>query len=199
MGAAYGLIALLLIAGCAPRCPASAPAPVSVASGPRYIDLQPGWQIRVVAATGGSGAPLRHAETVEDGQTITVKSGGPAPGFETAAYVVEPAGSGVRIRLREVTVQRGGDVMRTAKPAGWRLRPPGRMRRVRLLYTLRASAAHHNMALLAARDELRLEQLTQRVEASPETECRSVPGAFCSWIPAGVAVRPETSAGQPVR
>ena len=153
----------------------------------------------MVAATGGSGAPLRHAETVEDGRTITVKSGGLAPGFETAVYVVEPAGSGVRIRLREVTVQRGGDVVRAAKPAGWRLRAPGRMRRVRLLYTLRASAADHNMALLAARDEVRLEQLTRRVETSPETECRSFPGAFCSWIPAGVAVRPETSAGQPVR
>jgi hypothetical protein len=202
MGAAYGLIVLLLVNGCAARRPGGASAPVlpaAPASGPRYVDLQPGWQLHVVAAAGGAGAPLRDAETVESGRTITVKTGGAAPGFETAVYAVEPAGGGVRIALREVTVQRGGEVVRTAKPAAWRLRTPKRLRRVRLLYTLHASAADHNMALLAARDEARMEALTRRVEAEPEAQCRSAREAFCVWIPAGVAVRPETADGLPVR
>jgi hypothetical protein len=112
---------------------------------------------------------------------------------------VEAAGDGVRIRLRDVTVQRDAVTVRTAKPARWQLRPPGRMRRVRLLYTLQASAADHNMALLAAPDAARMDLLTRRVEAAPGAECRSGRDGFCSWIPPGVAVRPETAAGKPVR
>jgi len=53
------------------------------------------------------------------------------------------------------------------------------------------SEADHDMAVAAARDMDALDGLTRRVQANPADACRTEPGAFCAWIPAGIAVVPQ--------
>lgn len=60
----------------------------------------------------------------------------------------------------------------------------------------KVSDADHAMAVLAARDPVRLDLLTRSVLASPETTCRTDRNEYCEWIPAGVAVRPERPVNQ---
>ncbi len=183
------LLLAVVLAGCAKR-PLPAPAPVAgrAVSGPRYVDLEPGGRVTVVTPILKSGKFLLPAgEAKEEGNTITLRVGDEFQGYETAVYLV---GEGSRITVGEVKVNKGGVETAVAKPFAPRLRVPGRMRRVRLLFTLRVSDAEHNMAVLAARDIKRLAALTERVEADPAGACRTTRDAYCEWVPAGVAVRP---------
>jgi hypothetical protein len=47
------------------------------------------------------------------------------------------------------------------------------------------------MAVVAAKDMEALDILTYRVQADPSGGCRSDSRSYCSWIPEGIAVRPE--------
>jgi hypothetical protein len=60
-----------------------------------------------------------------------------------------------------------------------------------LIYLIRVSAADHNMAIAAAASIEDLEELTQRIRDNPAS-CENGGKTYCSWVPAGIAVRPET-------
>jgi hypothetical protein len=47
------------------------------------------------------------------------------------------------------------------------------------------------MAVVATREMDTLATLTHQVQTDPSSGCRSDRISFCSWIPAGIAVRPE--------
>lgn len=185
------LLLAAVLAGCAARKPLPPPAPPAgrAVSGPRYVDLVPGGRVTVVTPILKSGKfLLQTGEAKEEGNTITLRVGDEFQGYETAVYLV---GEGSRITVGEVKVNKGGVETAVAKPFAPRLRVPGRMRRVRLLFTLKVSDADHNMAVLAARDVQRLAALTERVEADPAGACRTTRNEYCEWVPAGVAVRPD--------
>lgn len=192
-------LALAVLGGCATKRP-PVPVPPPRISGPSYLDLQPGWRVQVVTPVLKSGGfLLKAAEQTEEGNTITLRAGDEFQGYETAVYGV---GKERRIGLTEVTMNRGGALTHPAKPFAPRLRVPRRMRHVRLLYTLKVSDADHNMAVLAARDEARLQALTSAVQGDPQGACRSNRNEYCEWIPAGVAMkaeRPEGAAWVPAR
>jgi hypothetical protein len=190
---------LVVLGGCAARRLPPPPPPPKI-SGPSFVDLQTGWRVQVVTPLLKSGGYLlKAAEQTEEGNTITLRVGDEFQGYETALYAV---GKERRIRLTEVTLNQGGTLTHPAKSRAPRLRVPGRMRHVRLLYTLKVSDADHNMAVLAARDEARLGALTAAVQGNPAGGCRSNRNEYCEWIPAGVAVkaeRPDGAAWVPVR
>lgn len=187
---------VVLLAGCAKRHPAPLP-PAPVLRGPSFAELEAGWRVRVITPLLKSGGfVLKTTGQHEEGNTITLRAGDDFQGYETAIYAVGAhKKGGVSIALTDVTVNRNGQLTHPAKSFAPRLRQPGRLRHVRLLYMLKVSDADHNMAVLAAADSTRLAALTQRVQAAPAIACRASRNEYCEWIPAGVAVRAERSAG----
>ncbi|MBI2688719.1 MAG: hypothetical protein HYX27_20650 [Acidobacteria bacterium] len=186
----------VVMAGCAHKARAPLP-PAPTFRGPSFVELQPGWRVRVITPVLKSGGfILKTEEQQEQGNTITLRMGDEFLGYETAIYSVgKHKRGGVEIALTEVAMNRSGQLTHAAKSIAPRIRKPDRLRHVRLLYTLRVSDADHNMAVLAAADSQRLAALTQRVQASPATACVNNRNEYCEWVPAGVAMRAEKPNG----
>ncbi len=184
---------LCLLLACGPR---STPVSLAPPSGelPSYIDLQAGWRLRVIVPITKSGGFGPAAESVisadRANQTITLAAKSDFLGYETQYYSISKHRRGVHIRFDSATSTKNGQTLSATEPMIDLFRFPPRDKYVRLVYLLRASRADHNMAVIAARQIAKLESLTQVIERRP-AECISSAQAFCSWIPAGIAVRPE--------
>jgi hypothetical protein len=182
------LILVSLLSGCAARharAPAATLQPVS----PGYIDLEPGWRLRVVTPILKSGGyrPEFSDETI-GGNTITLSAGNDFLGYEVAYYTVK-ARNGVRFLSAETT--RDGRTTPQPRPMAHLFQLPHGVRHVRLIFLARLSQADHNMAVAAAKDIDALEAITRGVLANPSEACHVGVGAFCAWIPAGIAVVPQ--------
>ncbi len=55
---------------------------------------------------------------------------------------------------------------------------------------VRNSQADHNIAIAASKDLPALKAFVERLKANPDI-CEQDTTVFCTWVPAGVAVRPE--------
>jgi len=177
-----------LLTGCAARHargPAAAVPPMSHG----YIDLEPGWRLRVVTPLLKSGGyRLTFSDETTSGNTITLTAGDDFLGYEVAYYGVKPR-HGLDLLSAETT--RDGHSTPQPEPVAHLFRLPRGVRHVRLIYLVRASPADHDMAVAAANDMEALETLTRRVLANPMDDCHAGDGAFCAWIPAGIAVVPQ--------
>jgi len=187
----YGALCLalaFLLTGCTARharAPAAAVQPIR----PSYIDLEPGWRLRVVTPILKSGGyRLRSIGQTAEGNTVTLSVSDDFLGYEVAYYAVK-ARNGVEFVSAETT--RDGHTTPQPQPVAHLFQLPHGVRHVRLIYLVRVSQADHDMAVAAARDMRALEALTRRVEANPADACRDGQGAFCAWIPAGIAVVPQ--------
>lgn len=177
-----------VLAGCGARN-VRAPAPVVQPIGPSYIDLEPGWRLRVVTPILKSGGyRLKATGETSGGNSVTLSVGDDFLGYEVAYYAVR-ARDGVGFVSAEIT--RDGHITPQPQPVAHLFQLPRGVRHVRLIYLVRVSQADHDMAVAAAKDMGDLEALTRRVEADPVGECHSGQDAFCGWIPAGIAVVPE--------
>ena len=158
-----------------------------------YVDLQPGWRLRVVTpwlASGGYRLQLSDQQT--SGNTVTLTGGEDLIGYETAYYAVMPGErGGVRIEFGSAELTKDGETSLEPHPQPWRLHLPANARFVRLVYLTRLSQADHDMAVVAADDREVLDTLTREVQANPSSACGSDDRRSCSWVPAGIAVRPE--------
>jgi hypothetical protein len=174
-----------LLAGCVAHR-----VPPPVLDNAAYIDLQPGWRLRVVTPILKSGGyQLRASIPETSGGTITV-SAADFIGFETAYYAVSTPAEGMRIEFLSATITRGGETTPQPQPLVPLFNLPARVRFVRLIYLTRVSEADHDMAVVASDQKETLDALTSAVQANPGN-CETTRGAFCSWVPAGIAVRPE--------
>ncbi|MDQ2776840.1 MAG: hypothetical protein M3Y57_18260 [Acidobacteriota bacterium] len=156
-----------------------------------YMDLQPGWRLRIVVPLLKSGG-FRVAETAQtnDGNAISVSSRD-LIGYDTSYYTVKDKGdSGVRLEFASAAVTRDGKTVLEAKSPSLPFELPRRTGHLRLIYLVRVSQADHNMAIVASKRLDSLNAFTARLKESPSI-CRTADGIFCSWVPAGVAVRPE--------
>ncbi|MGA2182611.1 MAG: hypothetical protein ABSH47_06235 [Bryobacteraceae bacterium] len=187
---------LVLLNACVART-AHVAANRAPAVGPRYyIDLEPGWRVRVVTPIlKGGGYRVRTAG--EPGAT-TLKAGADFLGYEIAWYAVKARfPSGERVVFTAAEVHNKDGVVPAAQPLAPLFHVPGEARYVRLIYLVRASEADHDMAVVAASRRDALDPLTAQVRTNPQA-CQSQRGTFCSWIPDGIAVTPEvrtTAAG----
>jgi len=167
------------------RTPSAAVQPI----GPSYIDLEPGWRLRVVTPILKSGGyRLKSTSETSGGNTVTLSVGDDFLGYEVAYYAVMPR-NGVEFVSAEIT--RDGRTTPQPQPVAHLFQWPRGVRHVRLIYLVRVSQADHDMAVAAAGDMHALEALTQLVEANPIDACHDGQGAFCAWIPAGIAVVPQ--------
>jgi hypothetical protein len=159
-----------------------------------YIDLLPGWRVRVVTPLLKSGgyqlADLTATSNADLSITLSSRDSEDFIGYETAYYSVQRDGDGVRVEFG--SAETSIDATRSSRP-----RPtvplfliPESSKYVRLVYLVRQSVSDHNMAIVAADRKDLLEDLTKQVREAPEG-CHTVGSGYCSWVPLGIAVRPE--------
>ena len=153
-----------------------------------YIDLEPGWRLRVVTPILKSGGyRVKPTSESSSGDTVALSVGDDFLGYEVAFYAV--ARDGVQLISAETT--RNGQTVPQPQPVAHLFQLPAGVRYVRLIYLVRDSQADHDMAVAAADDMQALNALTQGVLANPAGACHAEERAFCAWIPAGIAVVPE--------
>lgn len=187
--ALLGLV--ILLAGCSPRA-IRIPSSPAAGNRPPYIDLEGGWRLRVITPITRSGKLiLQNSSSEQNGNTITLSAGNDFLGYETAYYAVDPHGRDhVQIHFVTATVTKDGNTVPQMHPRLDLFSFSAGARYIRLLYLRRESQTDHDMAILASSKRESLVALTDRVQADP-CACEKVPHAYCSWVPAGVAVRPE--------
>lgn len=185
----------IVLAGCASRIVRS-PAPFDIHSS-SYIDLQPGWRLRVTTPLLKSGGYVLKdtvQSTSRDGALI-IETGDDFIGYETSYYAVGRNGPGVKIEFKSTEVTRDGETFSQRQPKVALFTMPRPAKYVRLLFIRRVSEADHDMAVVAAERIETLERLTQSVQTDPQA-CLSKGATYCSWIPLGIAVRPELLKGK---
>lgn len=148
------LFAAIFLTGCASRTTrVSIPSSENARLQSSYIDLQPGWRLRVVT-------PLTKSEIYEvapdegkrEGGMITLAAGGDFLGYETSFYTVRPQGrKGVRIQFASGEQTKNGITSVEAHRQLQLFDLPRGDKYVRLLYLARVSRRDHNMAVIAAR------------------------------------------------
>lgn len=184
------LVVACVLTACAPRRVQVATPAATEPSG--YIDLQPGWRLRVVTPILRSGGyRLQPVDQHASGNTITLATGADFLGYETAYYAVRAHRRAVRVEFTSAEITQDGKTALQPQPVAHLFQLPRNARYVRLIYLLRTSEADHDMAVVAATEIDALEVLTHQVQADPSSGCRSDSRRFCSWVPAGIAVRPE--------
>jgi hypothetical protein len=167
------------------------PARVS-ASHPEYIDLEAGWRLRVVTPISKRGNyRLNYKDVKQADGTITLTTD-EFRGYETAYYSVEARkGGGVQIRFVSAELSQDGKSAILSESVRPQFETTQKFRLVRLVYLTRVSDSDHDMAVVAANKQVDLEASTKAVLAEAVRGCVTRSQSQCSWIPAGVAVRPE--------
>jgi len=157
------------------------------------VDLEAGWRIRVVTPITRSGTfQLETAPTEYSGPTVSIDSGNDFLGYEVAFYAVAPRQSdGVAVSFVSAERIIGGATTKQASPQVHLFDLPENLRYIRLVLLTRLSQADHNEAILAAANVSDLEDLTEKLQANPEMNCRRETVSICSWVPIGISVQPE--------
>ena len=189
----------LLLGGCAKRtsapvAAAPAPPPEWPVRSPDFIDLVPDSNVREVIPIFASGGFIAKGLTQQQGTTITLEGTG-FQGYETALYALRPRadGRGVRPELTSATTTIADQATAVSAPRVPLFQYPAYIQYIRLLYLIRVSEADHDMAILASDDVERLNALTKQVQSDPSS-CRDGSRTFCTWVPPGIAVTPDTGA-----
>jgi hypothetical protein len=159
-----------------------------------YIDLQPGWRLKVVVPILESGAyKVKTEESVSSGGTVNMHAEDGFKGYETDLYSVNAASDGqsvIALQSAEFTAINQKKEKREKAVVSLFDLPPS-VAYVRLLFLTRASEEEHDEAILGASSSSVLEELTQKVEDNSERNCASSQWSHCSWVPAGIAVQVE--------
>lgn len=153
------------------RKPASSPSPVD------FVDLQPGWKLRVVVPMLRSGGYILPS-LKQEANGNTIETGEDFLGYEQAYYRIMPRrNGGIRIRFSHAEVWEAGKTHTRPKPILQLFGQAASARHVRLVYLVRESKADHNMAILSSNDVSALGELTRAL--TDHAECRSSQNADC--------------------
>ncbi|MGH9653642.1 MAG: hypothetical protein ACRD6B_09290 [Bryobacteraceae bacterium] len=151
-----------------------------------YMDLKPGWKLRIVVPLLKSGGFIAKDLSVGANGTLSSKD---LIGYTAFHYAVLGRRNGL-VRLKFLSaVWNGNAVVEPHSPALPFALPTG-TKHIRLVYLVRVSEADHNMAITASKSVEALNAFMQRFEQDPSV-CSGSHQVFCSWVPAGIAVRPE--------
>jgi hypothetical protein len=157
-----------------------------------YIDLQPGWTIRVVfplLRSGGYVLPSMQQESTI-GNTVEMKASSDFIGFEKDFYKVKlQRNSAIAIHFLHAEVWENNRTDRRSQPALQLFPSANDSNYIRLVYLTRGSVADHDMAIISAISTNSRDRLTQNVIS--RAECKSDETASCAWVPKGVAVDPQ--------
>ena len=190
---ALGIFAALLFSsvGCAHR---SVRVPVAAANSPvdnSYTDLQPSERLRIVVPVLKSGGYRVATDAIETrGNTITLSAAN-LIGYEVSYYAISARGHGkVQLKFTSAQISKDGNTSQEVQAPKLPFALPTGPAHVRLIYLVRSSQSDHNMAITASKNLNALNVFTTRLKSDPNV-CRGDGEIFCSWVPAGIAVRPE--------
>jgi len=157
-----------------------------------YMDLTPGSRLRILVPVLHSGTyPVVADSQHQEGNTIVLSATNLA-GYEMFYYSIKGKADG-RIRLQFTAAEKTMDGKTVPEPNVPKLpfSLPQGFQHIRLIYMVRQSQSDHNMAITAAKNLDTLNVFTKQLKGKPEF-CKGEGEIFCSWVPAGVAVRPES-------
>ena len=156
-----------------------------------YMDLEPGWELRVVVPLLKSGG-FRTSDlpaTANNG-TLSISSED-FIGYRVFHYAIGGRKNGlVRLRFLSAEVTRNGNTIGETHPPALPFALPVQTEHIRLVYLVRVSEADHNMAIIASRRLEALNVFTKQFEKNPNA-CAISNEVFCAWVPGGIALRPE--------
>jgi hypothetical protein len=186
----------VVLNGCAAHRP---PNPATPLVDRGYVDLMAGWRIRVVTPINRSGNfQLQTAHTEYNGHTGTLNSGDDFLGYELAYYAVTARPSdGLAVSFLRAERIISGTTRKEASPQVRLFDLPENYGYIRLVFLTRLSQADHNEAIIAAANVAELEDLTEKLQANPEINCKRESQSICLWVPAGISVQPERREPQP--
>jgi len=180
-----------VLTGCARKNIHAPVAPEISANNNSYIDLQPGWTLRIVVPllrSGGAAPTLTAAQT--NGNTISL-SAADLIGYEVAYYGISGKTNGaVRLKFASAAITKDGKTEPQPDSPTLPFLLPEKTNHIRLIYLVRVSEADHNMAIVASKHLNALNRFTKEVQNNPDL-CGQAGQIFCSWVPTGIAVRPE--------
>ena len=158
-----------------------------------FLDLKRGDRLRIVFPFSMSGGAMPQATNEErHGSTITLTAPDLA-GVEIVHYSISGNhGSLVRLRFVSAETMIDGKALPQTSSPHLPFRLPEQPGRLRLIYFVRISQSDHNMAVVSAPTLKMLDAFTNELMRNPAT-CGKRAEVFCSWVPSGVAVRPETA------
>ena len=187
------LAALLLYAGCSKRQVATTvPGTVNPADS-SYTALKAGDRLRILIPLVKGGGYQPATEPVESQGTTITLSAANLIGYETSYYAVEGReGHKVRLRFSSAQISKDDKTIAEKEEPTLPFPLPTKAAYIRLLYLIRSSRTDHNMAIIGARDRRTLQAFTTRVRNEPDA-CRSFGSIFCTWVPPGIAVRPQSA------
>ncbi len=195
---------------CAPRA-ARTPLPAAAPSASRdWIDLQPGWRVRVVIPITRSGSFLPKLEPTRRSVVhgwpgsrglsqantrgaipTTITASSDLLGYEVVLYSVRRnRGGELQVIFRTAVDKEGRKTLRQRRPIFRLFEVPAGMHYVRILHLTRSNTVNYDAAILASGSLRALDVFTKHIELHP-AECRNAANVFCSWIPLGIAVIPE--------
>lgn len=156
-----------------------------------YLDLKPGGTLRIlVPLLKSKGSLTTVVSSSQEAKTISVA----APdfvGYEVSYYTITGGSSGVvKLKFKSAEISRNRKTVQEPNPPALPFNLPRGPAHIRLVYLIRASQADHNMAILASKQLAALNAFTKQLKQSP-TVCGEDQQVFCTWVPSGVAVRPE--------
>lgn len=185
------ITALVATAGCSRKEISVSTPPGALKRDNSFVDLEPGWTVRIVMPLLKSGTVSPGlVEQKSTGNTISLSAEN-LIGYTTAHYAVAgKKGAGVRLAFMSAEETRNAETLPMSRPPTLPFALPNKTEHVRLIYLVRASQADHNMAIAGAKRIEALNAFTSRLIEDP-TACQVSSAIFCSWVPAGIAVRPE--------
>ena len=185
-----GLAMAICAAGCAVRKPHDG---MDAFVDSSYIDLEPGWRVRVVTPILNSGKfKMQPNEVQTEGKAVVLNTGNDFVGYETDYYEVSAQNvNGVVVRFGSAEFASNGKSRTQSQPLVPLFDLPENVRHVRLLFLTRVSQTEHDQAILGSSSLADLDVLRQRVEYNPPENCRIRPEGICAWVPGGIAVQPE--------
>jgi hypothetical protein len=180
----------ICVAGCAVRKPHDE---MGAFVDKSYVDLEPGWRVRVVTPILSSGKfKMQPNEVQTEGKAVVLKTGNDFVGYETDYYEVSAQNvDGVAVRFGSAEFTSNGKSRKRSQPLVPVFDLPESVRYVRLLFLTRVSQTEHDQAVLGSSSLADLDALQRRVEDNPPENCKIQPEGICSWVPAGIAVQPE--------
>lgn len=155
-----------------------------------FSDLEPGSALKIILPLLKSGGFLPELQTEQiNANTFNVRADD-FIGYTTLHYTAVGRKGTVTLKFvsAEQTQQGNTTSLPQSPPLPFAL--PHHRAHVRLVYLVRVSRADHNMAIVASKRIDALNAFTARLNEHPEI-CKTADGIFCSWVPAGVAVRVE--------
>jgi hypothetical protein len=181
---------LVLLAACSRKTAAVPAAPTPTPPDNSYLDLRSGSTLKIVLPLLKSGGfrPTLHAQETT-GNTISVAAAD-LVGYMTLKYAVAGRHGLVRLKWTAAQETERGQTLPVAEPPALPFQLPRKPEHVRLIYLVRVSEADHNMAIVGSKRLDSLNAFTARLERDPGL-CRPDEEIFCSWVPSGIAVRPE--------